>query len=87
MMSKSLIKHCIAAMALAWLGAGAVGAAEITIACGSVGSDVEICRKLMEEWSARTGNKVRIFVTPNSSTTSWRCTASSSAPNQAKSTC
>jgi trehalose/maltose transport system substrate-binding protein len=48
--------------------AGAASAVEITIACGSVGTDVEICRKLMEEWQSRTGNKVRIFVTPNSST-------------------
>jgi trehalose/maltose transport system substrate-binding protein len=41
---------------------------EITIACGSVGADIEICRKLVDDWSARTGNKVRIFVTPNSTT-------------------
>lgn len=61
------IKRTIAAVALALLG-GAAQAAEVTIACGSVGADVEICRTLMKEWSARTGHTVRIFLTPNSST-------------------
>lgn len=48
--------------------AGTAGAAEITVACGSVGTDIEVCRKLMADWTAKTGNKVRIFLTPNSST-------------------
>jgi trehalose/maltose transport system substrate-binding protein len=60
-------KRLAAAAALIAM-AGAASAVEITIACGSVGTDVEICRKLMEQWTARTGNKVRIFITPNSST-------------------
>lgn len=61
------IKRMIAPLALA-LAAAAAHGAEVTIACGSVGADVEICRTLMKEWSARTGHTVRIFVTPNSST-------------------
>lgn len=55
------------ALVLALCGAPALGA-EVTIACGSVGADIEVCRTLMQEWTARTGHKVRIFVTPNSST-------------------
>ncbi len=58
----------LAAAAAMLMMAGAASAVEVTIACGSVGADVEICRKLMEEWTSRTGNRVRIFVTPNSST-------------------
>lgn len=50
------------------LAAGAVHGAEVTIACGSVGADVEVCRTLTREWSARTGHQVRLFVAPNSST-------------------
>ncbi|SFU78132.1 ABC transporter substrate-binding protein [Pseudoduganella namucuonensis] len=50
------------------LSCGQALAAEVTIACGSVGSDVEICRKMTDEWAARSGHTVRIFVTPNSST-------------------
>ena len=61
------IKRFLVGAALALMG-GAAAAAEVTIACGSVGADVEICRTLMKEWSARTGHTVRIFVTPNSST-------------------
>lgn len=50
------------------LGAAPAPGAEVTVACGSVGADIEVCRTLMQEWTARTGHKVRIFVTPNSST-------------------
>lgn len=43
-------------------------AAEITISCGSVGQDFEICKKLTDQWSARTGNTVKLFTAPNSTT-------------------
>jgi trehalose/maltose transport system substrate-binding protein len=64
-----LPRHPRAPLALACaLLAGTACGAEVTIACGSVGADVEICRTLTREWSARTGHQVRLFVTPNSST-------------------
>jgi trehalose/maltose transport system substrate-binding protein len=53
---------------LASLAAGAAGAVEITVACGSTGDSVEDCRKLTREWAARTGNSVRLYITPTSST-------------------
>jgi trehalose/maltose transport system substrate-binding protein len=62
-----LFKQLTGALALA-LGCAAAQAGEVTIACGSVGADVEICRTLMKEWTARTGNTVRIFITPNTTT-------------------
>jgi trehalose/maltose transport system substrate-binding protein len=62
-----LLKQLAGALALA-LGCATAHAAEVTIACGSVGADVEICRTLMKEWSARTGHQVRIFITPNTTT-------------------
>lgn len=62
-----LFKRLCSALALASCFVPAM-AAEVTIACGSVGADIEICRTLMQEWTARTGHKVRIFVTPNSTT-------------------
>ncbi|MFP5391054.1 MAG: ABC transporter substrate-binding protein [Gammaproteobacteria bacterium] len=58
----------IAALLALTLATGAAGAAEIAVACGSMGFDVEICRTLAKDWSAKTGHKVRIFVTPKSST-------------------
>jgi trehalose/maltose transport system substrate-binding protein len=67
MFNNKLVRGAAAAFGLI-LAAGTAGAAEITIACGSVGTDVEVCRTLMQEWTARTGHKVRIFLTPNSST-------------------
>lgn len=62
-----LFKRLCGALVLALGTVPALGA-EVTIACGSVGADIEICRTLMQEWTARTGHKVRIFVTPNSTT-------------------
>ncbi|GAB3459144.1 ABC transporter substrate-binding protein [Massilia terrae] len=67
MFSYRQVRRGLAALALMW-AAGAASGTEITIACGSVGTDIEVCRKLMDEWSAKTGNKVRIFLTPNSTT-------------------
>lgn len=55
-------------LAAALTFASAAQGAEVTIACGSVGADVEVCRTLTRIWAERTGNQVRIFVTPNSST-------------------
>lgn len=55
------------ALACGMAPASASGA-EVTIACGSVGADTELCRTLTREWSARTGHQVRLFVAPNSST-------------------
>jgi len=43
-------------------------AAEITITSGSAGQDFEIFKKLINDWSAKTGNTVKLFNTPNSTT-------------------
>lgn len=44
------------------------GPVELTISCGSVGQDFEMCKKLTDAWSQKTGNKVKLFTAPNSST-------------------
>ncbi|MEY5099169.1 MAG: hypothetical protein RJA36_1888, partial [Pseudomonadota bacterium] len=43
-------------------------AATITISCGSVGQDFEFCKKHTEEWARKTGNQVKMFTIPNSTT-------------------
>mgnify|MGYP000036928065 CR=1 FL=1 len=43
-------------------------AATITISCGSVGQDFEFCKKHTEEWARKTGNTVKMFTIPNSTT-------------------
>ena len=57
-----------AAAALA-LGAGSMAqAATITISCGSVGQDFEFCKRTTDAWAKKTGNTVKLFTIPNSTT-------------------
>lgn len=50
-------------------GAAAAPAAavEITISCGSVGQDADVCKKNVSEWEAKTGNKVKLYSDPKDS--------------------
>lgn len=62
-------KHLGALLAMvATMATSAAGAVEITVACGSTGDSVDDCRKLTREWAAKTGNSVRLYITPTSST-------------------
>ena len=44
---------------------GTPTAATVSIACGSVGVEFELCRQGAQAWAARTGNAVRLISTPN----------------------
>lgn len=44
------------------------GAAEISISCGAVGIELELCREASQRWAEKTGNTVEVISTPNSST-------------------
>ncbi|MBC01177.1 MAG: ABC transporter substrate-binding protein [Rhodobacteraceae bacterium] len=52
------------------LGAGHAGAqaAEISISCGAVGIELELCKSGADAWAEKTGNTVKIVSTPNSTT-------------------
>jgi len=52
----------------AGLLAGAVHAATLTISCGAVGSELQLCEEGTKLWSEKTGHKVELVSTPNSST-------------------
>jgi trehalose/maltose transport system substrate-binding protein len=54
--------------AVAALSAPAAIAAEISISCGAVGAELELCREGAEAWAAETGHSVTIVSTPNSTT-------------------
>ncbi len=41
---------------------------EISISCGAVGRELEICRSGVEAWAAMTEHRVKVVSTPNSST-------------------
>jgi len=43
------------------------GAVELTISCGAVGQDAEVCQKNVDEWSKKTGNKVKLYSPPKDS--------------------
>ncbi|PAU64890.1 ABC transporter substrate-binding protein [Pseudomonas sp. PIC25] len=44
------------------------GAANLTISCGAVGAELQLCKEAVEAWSQQTGHKVEVVSTPNSAT-------------------
>ncbi|MCM2131170.1 ABC transporter substrate-binding protein [Larsenimonas rhizosphaerae] len=48
--------------------AGPAMAAELTISCGAVGAELQLCKEGVQQWEAKTGNTVNVVSTPNSST-------------------
>ena len=55
-------------LVLAALLALPAGAETISISCGAVGQELELCRQGAEAWAEETGHEVRIVSTPNSTT-------------------
>lgn len=43
-------------------------AAELTISCGAVGQELEMCKSATQAWAVETGNQVKVVSTPNSTT-------------------
>src|SRR5690606_6966749 len=56
------------ALALLAPGGRAAAAVEISIACGALGVELKLCSEATAEWERRTGHRVNIVTTPNSST-------------------
>uniref|UniRef100_UPI0005591A03 extracellular solute-binding protein n=1 Tax=Deinococcus misasensis TaxID=392413 RepID=UPI0005591A03 len=54
----------IASLALAMGQAGAQGVT-LTIACGAVGQELEMCKSGVAAWAKKTGNTVKVFESPN----------------------
>lgn len=65
------VRNGLAAL-LAGLGliglAASARAETVSIACGAVGKELEICRGLTDAWAKKTGNEVKVVSTPNSAT-------------------
>lgn len=49
------------------IASGLAGAATITLSCGAVGTELELCRTGAEAWASQTGHTVKVVSTPNSS--------------------
>lgn len=45
---------------------GRAAAVEVTISCGALGQELELCRDGAEQWARRTGHAIRIVSVPNS---------------------
>ncbi|MFO7529240.1 MAG: ABC transporter substrate-binding protein [Marinobacter sp.] len=52
----------------AFLMSGGLQAESITISCGAVGAERQICEEGVAAWSEKTGNEVQVVSTPNSAT-------------------
>ncbi|WPC06841.1 ABC transporter substrate-binding protein [Pseudomonas benzenivorans] len=62
----SLLPAAVLAVAA---GLPALAAAEkLTISCGAVGAELQLCREGVEAWSKQTGHSVEVVSTPNSAT-------------------
>jgi len=62
------LKQLAVAAALAAAGLSGAHAATVTVSCGSVGQDFEFCKKSTQEWATKTGNTVKLFTPPQSTT-------------------
>jgi trehalose/maltose transport system substrate-binding protein len=56
----------VAALMTAW--AAPAVAARLSISCGAVGAELQVCREGVEAWARATGHEVQIVSTPNSAT-------------------
>jgi trehalose/maltose transport system substrate-binding protein len=60
------------ALAAAFASAAAASAAAVTltVSCGAVGADAEMCRKHTAQWAAKSGHTIRIYTSPSSTSDS-----------------
>ncbi|WP_216319575.1 ABC transporter substrate-binding protein [Deinococcus aestuarii] len=61
------MKKALAVVSLvaAFGAASQAGAVTLTLACGAVGQELELCKAGADRWAKKTGNTVRIFESPN----------------------
>ena len=65
------MRSTVIAAALAILLGGALApaqAATVSISCGAVGLELQLCQQGAEAWAKKSGNQVKVISTPNSST-------------------
>ncbi len=62
------LKTMLAAALVALLPGGGALAATVTISCGALGQELQICQQGAEAWAKKTGNQVKVVSTPSSAT-------------------
>ncbi|MCK0745129.1 ABC transporter substrate-binding protein [Chromohalobacter nigrandesensis] len=63
-----MIRQLIPLIALASAAVGQAHAADLTISCGAVGAELQLCKEGVAAWEEKTGHSVDVISTPNSST-------------------
>jgi trehalose/maltose transport system substrate-binding protein len=58
----------LSVFALLLFAAAPAGAQSLSISCGAIGVELQLCREAVSAWSEQTGVEVRVVSTPNSST-------------------
>ncbi|WP_200845363.1 ABC transporter substrate-binding protein [Roseomonas sp. 18066] len=65
-----MIRRCLALLLTAGLGLAAAprpaAAVEVTISCGALGQELELCRDGAQAWARESGHRVKIVSVPNS---------------------
>ena len=56
------------AFGAALIGTNVTHAATLSISCGAVGQELELCKTGAEAWAKKTGNQINLISTPNSAT-------------------
>ncbi|MGE0658812.1 MAG: ABC transporter substrate-binding protein [Reyranellaceae bacterium] len=68
MKARTLPAFCGLALALVMAAPAAADPVEISISCGALGIELKLCTEGVRAWEKKTGNKVEVVSTPNSST-------------------
>jgi trehalose/maltose transport system substrate-binding protein len=68
MMRALVVGVLLAAWSLSLAARTPVTGATISISCGALGVELQLCTEAVEDWQRKTGHTVRIITTPNSST-------------------
>uniref|UniRef100_UPI00055825DA extracellular solute-binding protein n=1 Tax=Deinococcus misasensis TaxID=392413 RepID=UPI00055825DA len=64
-MSKKSIIWMLSAALAAGIGTAQAEGVTLTIACGAVGQELEMCKSGVAAWAKKTGNTVKVFESPN----------------------
>ncbi len=65
---RTILIGAAATASLLAAGATELRAATISISCGAVGLELELCQEGSNAWAEATGNEVNVISTPNSAT-------------------
>lgn len=66
--SRTLYRHLTLTTLLWIVCAGPCQAVQLSISCGALGLELQLCQQAVDAWSEATGHQVKVISTPNSTT-------------------